>query len=1733
LNSLEQETASRVRYLKHQCEFTDLATGVISPRRFLTNVNIRARLPTDAQPAIIPNGMSTVAWLMQPAQQPGGANEQVIAANLTPYLTEEAQCLVQVLYPLVETPLTGHPNSGFFAVQMLHEELGPRAIAGTLSNVHSSLIEEHMPTNNCMIDSWLRTKIELQKTLEGSPYAVTDLALQSHLRRLIDQRRFGRLLRERATNHIDEMSMQEFRTTLIKYEFDNHLKKGSLRVDGTYDMILMSSSHPNEPTDGYRGGGRGRGGQAGRGTGGRGGGRGGSGGRGPGGRGGGRGPPPTAYTCHRCGSPEHWIQDCPEAQQHVQQMQAPAQQPIGGGQAAAQQPAGDDQGAPPAAQGNQAAPGGQAHAAAVDRYPNGNPAMRGQRTLMLHTPTHTFGQAHFGPVQDLFSTSIIETLTREERSRIFMLDTGATTHAANSRAGFTTFTKRTITIGLADESSSLSAEGYGELMMAEGLDFNLGDVMYVPSFIVNIVSGPRLVQNGCSLYFRNGVCTVSRDDEILFRAYPDARLNGLYVLDIEDAVRESSLRGNDGMGRMFGNETVLATDVSVEPAAVEPVEAAACDDDEEDTDFDELDDDGPDLLPPSDDEDDDDDNSSGAAVNESEAAASNYATDDRAAEDEPPPAPEDEYLDGDYVLMDGMDHVLLEDMAPIVHSGIEIDPGVVWHQRYGHFGNALQNRSSKTVPGVPRNNTKVKCVPCKQFRITKTRLSKAREHKALHFGERVYIDPIGGKLPPSAEGGHTGFLFAIDEATGLKVTVLYKSKKEYEQCLLQLTDYLRTVQELLPEGMRRLTTLHYTHDPAVEVTSQYVQDQLAGKNVILETMPPESWRQMGPIERAHGVIRGPLQAMLADAGMGMEHWPDALRQIIYVSNHYCVTATQSDTPYHLTTGKHAQGKFLKVFGAPCVFKIHDQARAHKHYGPKGRIGVNLGNIPGGCGYYIMDYETKKVLERADVVMFEDLRAKDDIIKRGMLLQRRLIGTGPPGVKPKRAAIAKEHRRTSDRLARGGLPVPPSRAEKGLRAVEDAEREENELCRVADITARAGAPPRGTGPAQDELPQLRDRLQQPEEFSPASEGAQAAPPEAPPEAPHEEGRTGQLRSGRAYGVGLVAMAAGLHDMGSGIWHHHDSGATIFCVGGENILTIYPADGEHAYTMHHLGRDPLNPRNEKEALEGPYSAEFEVAFSKEHQQLRDMGVYVLKSKLDLEPGASVLKSRMLAKAKLDSEGNIEKFKGRFVAKGFTQRYGDDYESTFAPTPRMATLRIFIIIALEERAVVIQFDVSGAYLLGDIDTGGTTNPIYIELPSSEGGDDFVGRLLKGLYGTKQAGHIWWKTFSAELLNEGFSVCVNDACVYQRIEPDGRYTRFLIWVDDMYTSGERDTIMTAVDNIRKRTDWDIRHVGDGSWFIGMKITYCPAEGWATMDMFAFVKSFLAKYGYENIPIKESPARANFVLPKFTAEEAVLEREQRAEHAVTPNRAFPYAAIVGSLQWLTNTMPDIQQAVSACGKHREHHGKAHINAVLRIVGYARGVMERGERVILRSSKDGAPVLEAFSDADHASEWRTSGHSTTGVVVALNRSPVSTICKKQTGIADSTMEAESTAAATAYKEIAWVRNFLGECGYTQLRATPLFVDNEAAIKAAANPLHHSRAKHIALKLWLLRRAVDLGIIDLIHVKTMLELADIFTKPLAREVFRRLQLRLYGIAPWEVDMVAPGRLKVTSYDGHDG
>jgi hypothetical protein len=114
---------------------------------------------------------------------------------------------------------------------------------------------------------------------------------------------------------------------------------------------------------------------------------------------------------------------------------------------------------------------------------------------------------------------------------------------------------------------------------------------------------------------------------------------------------------------------------------------------------------------------------------------------------------------------------------------------------------------------------------------------------------------------------------------------------------------------------------------------------------------------------------------------------------------------------------------------------------------------------------------------------------------------------------------------------------------------------------------------------------------------------------------------------------------------------------------------------------------------------------------------------------------------------------------------------------------------------------------------------------------------------------------------------------------------------------------------------------------------------------------------------------------------------------------------------------------------------------------------------------------------------------------------------KKRVVALSSCEVEYIASANAACQGIWLSRLLGELLGIQAPKVSLLVDNESTIALSKNPVHHERSKHIDTRYHFVRECIDNGSIDIDHVNTQNQLADILTKALSKVRFIELRQQL--------------------------
>ncbi|GJS01069.1 retrovirus-related pol polyprotein from transposon TNT 1-94 [Tanacetum coccineum] len=213
------------------------------------------------------------------------------------------------------------------------------------------------------------------------------------------------------------------------------------------------------------------------------------------------------------------------------------------------------------------------------------------------------------------------------------------------------------------------------------------------------------------------------------------------------------------------------------------------------------------------------------------------------------------------------------------------------------------------------------------------------------------------------------------------------------------------------------------------------------------------------------------------------------------------------------------------------------------------------------------------------------------------------------------------------------------------------------------------------------------------------------------------------------------------------------------------------------------------------------------------------------------------------------------------------------------------------------------------------------------------------------------------------------------------------------------------------------------------------------------------------------------------------------------------FRGIIGSLMYLTASRPDIQFSTCLGVRYQANPKESHLVDVKRIFRYLKGTPSLGLWYPKESSFD----LKAYSDSDYAG-CNLDRKSTLGGCQILGGKLVCWSAKKQKSVAMSSTKAEYVAAAGCCAQVLWIKSQLADYDVLYDKV-PIFYDNTSAIAISNNRVLHSRTKHIDIRYHFIRDHILKGDIELHFVPNDLQLADIFTKPLAEPSFTRLVAEL--------------------------
>ncbi|WVZ51977.1 LOW QUALITY PROTEIN: hypothetical protein U9M48_003074 [Paspalum notatum var. saurae] len=444
---------------------------------------------------------------------------------------------------------------------------------------------------------------------------------------------------------------------------------------------------------------------------------------------------------------------------------------------------------------------------------------------------------------------------------------------------------------------------------------------------------------------------------------------------------------------------------------------------------------------------------------------------------------------------------------------------------------------------------------------------------------------------------------------------------------------------------------------------------------------------------------------------------------------------------------------------------------------------------------------------------------------------------------------------------------------------------------------------------------------------------------------------------------------------------------------------------------------------------------------HEELENFERNHVRDLVEPPPNCRPIGTKWVFKNKRGEDGMVVRNKARLHR--VSSKEGIDYEETFAPVARLEAIRILLAFAASKGFKLQQMDVKSTFLNGFIE-----EEVYVRQPpgfESARFQDRVYKLRKALYGLKQAPRAWYARLKSFLLKSGFVMGSVDKTLFL-LSRGGDTLIVQIYVDDIIFGGSSHALVSSFAEQMSR-EFEMSLMGELQFFLGLQIKQ-GLEG-TFVHQAKYIRDILKKFNMGDSKPMTTPMSTNTMLDADEDGEAVDQKKFRG--------------MIGSLLYLTATRLDIQFAVCLCARYQASPKTSHRQAVKRIFRYPKFTPELG----LWYSSEGS------RDADHAG-CRIDRKSTLRTCQLLGTSLVSWSSRKQ---------AKYIAVARCCSQLLWMKATLSDF--------------------AKNPVLHSRTKHIDVRFHFSRHHYEKGDIDLVHVASENQLANIFTKPLEFGAFVRL------------------------------
>ena len=491
---------------------------------------------------------------------------------------------------------------------------------------------------------------------------------------------------------------------------------------------------------------------------------------------------------------------------------------------------------------------------------------------------------------------------------------------------------------------------------------------------------------------------------------------------------------------------------------------------------------------------------------------------------------------------------------------------------------------------------------------------------------------------------------------------------------------------------------------------------------------PETPEQNGVAERYNRTVVETARSLLIESKLPKSYWLRAVDTAAYVRN--LVKKDKTDkSPYEKFWAREPKTGHLKVFG--CLAYVKNRKREKSKFDPNARKHVFLGYDSNSFAYLLQDIETRKLTRARNVVFHErkvvgftndPKEAENDLLfdvtfedqneveDSQNVVKIETKEEGPEIVIKPEVLVDDESSSSSETENQ----IELTRSSTINPEYEVGPDNQVESTRNLTLTPESQAPPipprKSIGPSPprpSKIPVLQERSQKPSDVQQTS---QVVKPKM--KVPSKLDMAKQLVK-----IGLPSSTDKCIERW---WEYRDMQDTrkeAKELKREERSRNPPQRYGQSYS-HNSTIFPKEPETYKQAISSSEKENWLQAMQEELNSLSETNTWTL---VECPKDKNVIPGKWVYKVKTKADGSLEKYKARYVAKGFKQIEGTEYSETFAPTSKPETFRFILSLAAKENFVLRQMDVKSAYLHPEI-----KEEIYLEQPSGFEKMDPTGKSL-----------------------------------------------------------------------------------------------------------------------------------------------------------------------------------------------------------------------------------------------------------------------------------------------------------------------------------------------------------------------------------------------------------------------